>query len=62
VEDQLGDLLDPRHGDALALLHVVGELLSLFDDAPSTVEVRDWVQQFATFNERAAARDGYYVC
>jgi hypothetical protein len=40
---------------------VVGQLLSFFDDAPPTAEVREWVEEFATFNESAAARDGYYV-
>ena len=41
---------------------VIFELLMFFDDAPSSAEVREWVVEFATFNERAAARDGYYVC
>jgi hypothetical protein len=41
---------------------VVGDLLSFFDDPPSGTEVRDWVDEFAAFNELAATRDGYYVC
>jgi hypothetical protein len=41
---------------------LVGDLLSFFDDAPSSTEVRGWVDEFAAFNELAASRDGYYVC
>ena len=41
---------------------VISELLMFFDDAPSSAEVREWVEEFANFNERAATRDGYYVC
>jgi hypothetical protein len=43
-------------------LRVISELLSFFDDAPDTTEVQKWTEEFATFNERAAQRDGYYVC
>ena len=41
---------------------VVGELLMFFDDGPGAAEVREWVEEVADFNERAAAREGYYVC
>ncbi|MBV1855829.1 hypothetical protein [Catellatospora tritici] len=43
-------------------LRVVPDLLSFFDDRPGAADVRDWVEEFAAFNERAARRDGYYVC
>ena len=41
---------------------VVADLLIFLDDAPGPAEVTDWVTEFATFNDRAAARAGYYVC
>ena len=41
---------------------VIFELLMFLDDAPGREEIREWVEEFATFNERAAAREGYYVC
>jgi hypothetical protein len=41
---------------------VIWELLSFFDDAPETDEVVAWVNEFAAFNETAAARDGYWIC
>jgi len=42
-------------------LDVVPELLMFLDDGPSTSDLRGWVEEFATFNEHAAQRDGYYV-
>ena len=39
--------------------HALRQALS--PDAPDTAEVRGWVVQFATFNELAAAGDGYHV-
>ena len=42
--------------------NVIPDLLIFFDDHPNGAEVREWVEEFATFNERAAAREGYYVC
>ena len=41
---------------------VIGDLLMFLDDSPGAAEVREWVEEFASFNERAAGRDGYYVC
>ncbi|RST12607.1 hypothetical protein E2C00_01815 [Streptomyces sp. WAC05374] len=39
--------------------HVVSDLLSFFDDAPE--EAAQWVSDFADFNERSVAHDGYRV-
>ncbi|MFC9970268.1 hypothetical protein ACFVH6_05125 [Spirillospora sp. NPDC127200] len=40
---------------------IIVDLLSFFDDAPGHAAVAEWVEEFAAFNERAAAQDGYYV-
>ena len=37
------------------------DLLDFLDDAPPAADVRSWVEEFATFNELAATRAGYYV-
>jgi len=42
--------------------NVIRDLLRFLDDAPEIVEVAQWVQEFAGFNERTAEQDGYYVC
>jgi len=42
-------------------LNVIAELLVFLDDRPDAVEVRDCVEEFAAFNERAAEQGGYYV-
>jgi hypothetical protein len=42
--------------------YVVQDLLSFLDDAPDSGEVKQWVQDFANFNEQTAGQDGYYVC
>ncbi|MFI6517891.1 hypothetical protein ACIBF1_20210 [Spirillospora sp. NPDC050679] len=40
---------------------IIVDLLSFYDDAPDYALVGEWVKEFAEFNERAAAQDGYYV-
>jgi hypothetical protein len=42
-------------------LGVIGDLRMFLDDRPSEAEWQGWVDEFATFNEQAAGRDGYYV-
>ncbi|WP_344968787.1 hypothetical protein [Streptosporangium fragile] len=41
--------------------HVPGDTLSFLDDAPPTKDVVEWLEEFADFNERAAAHGGYLV-
>jgi hypothetical protein len=38
---------------------VIADVLSFFDDAPD--DVQQWVSDFADFNERSVAQDGYRV-
>ncbi|MDG6107875.1 hypothetical protein Daura_34530 [Dactylosporangium aurantiacum] len=47
---------------AAAEAKVAAELLSFYDEHPGVDQVTAWVEQFAAFNEQAAARDGYYIC
>jgi hypothetical protein len=39
----------------------VTETLSFFDDAPVGKKARQWVEEWAAYNERAAAAGGYRV-
>ena len=41
---------------------VVSLLMDFLDDAPDRDDVLSWVEEFAAFNEGAAAQDGYFVC
>jgi len=42
-------------------LDVIADLLMFLDETPDPTELRDWVEEFATFNEMAGQHDGYYV-